>query len=71
MSRPIHSTPSILTVRAALILGLSLMFAGIAGILTFWATRSIPGGILGAGAVAGGAIGLLNQIISSPPSDVE
>lgn len=47
------------------------MFAGIAGILTFWATRSIPGGILGAGAVAGGAIGLLNQIISSPPSDVE
>ncbi len=69
MSRPVHSTSPLLTVRAALILGLSLIFGAVAGALTYWATRSAPGAILGAGAATAGAIGLLNQIISSTVED--
>ncbi|MEV7008668.1 hypothetical protein [Streptosporangium sp. NPDC051022] len=52
-----------------MILGLSLIFGAVAGALTYWATRSAPGAILGTGAATAGAIGLLNQIISGMPDD--
>ncbi|MGW4797894.1 hypothetical protein ACWEPC_36290 [Nonomuraea sp. NPDC004297] len=58
-----------MTVRAALILGLSLIIGAIAGVLAYWATSSAPGGFLGAGTAAAGAIGLLNQIISNAPEE--
>ena len=69
MSRPVHSTSPLLTLRAALILGLALIFGVVAGALTYWATHSAPGAFLGAGAATAGAIGLLNQIISGSPDD--
>lgn len=67
--RPVQSTPPLLTIRSALVLGLSLIFGTVAGVLTYSATSSVPGAILGAGAATAGAIGLLNQIISDPADD--
>ncbi|MEV6979979.1 hypothetical protein AB0M95_01755 [Sphaerisporangium sp. NPDC051017] len=69
MTRPVHSTSPLLTVRAALILGLSLITGAAAGVLTYWVTGSVAGSILGAGAATAGAIGLLNQIISNTTND--
>ncbi|GII64652.1 hypothetical protein Skr01_47370 [Sphaerisporangium krabiense] len=69
MNRPARSTSPLLTVRAALIFGLSLIFGAAAGALTYWATRSAAGAFLGTGAATGGTIGLLNQIISDTTID--
>ncbi|MEV6866663.1 hypothetical protein AB0M44_37415 [Streptosporangium subroseum] len=64
MRRPVQSTPTLLTIRSALVLGLSLIFGTAAGVLTYSVTGSAAGAFLGAGAATAGAIGLLNQIIS-------
>ncbi|WP_326823112.1 hypothetical protein [Streptosporangium sp. NBC_01756] len=69
MRRPVQSTPTLLTIRSALVLGLSLIFGTAAGVLTYSVTGSVAGAILGAGAATAGTIGLLNQIISDTAND--
>ncbi|MCC5581867.1 hypothetical protein IMZ11_40330 [Microtetraspora sp. AC03309] len=64
MPRPVQSTSTLLSVRSALILGLSLIFGAAAAVLTYFAVGSAAGAILAAGAATAGAIGLLNQIVS-------
>lgn len=61
------SVPPLLTVRAALILGLSVITGAASGGLTFWGTGSIALALLGGGAATAGAIKMLNQIVSDTP----
>jgi hypothetical protein len=67
--RPVDSKTPLLTVRAALIFGLSLIVGAAAAVLTYWATESAAQAILGAGATTAGAIGLLDQIIGDTAND--
>lgn len=68
MRRSVQSPPTLLTIRSALVLGLSLIFGAAAGVLTYSVTGSVAGAFLGIGAATAGAIGLLNQIISDTAS---
>jgi hypothetical protein len=61
--------PPLLTVRAALILGLSLIVGAAAGALTYWATGSVAEAMLAAGTATAGSTDLLNQVISDSTPD--
>jgi hypothetical protein len=61
MSRP--NPPVLLTVRSALILGISVIAGALAALLTLVAEGSLAQAVLTAGAVTAGSIGLLNQIV--------
>ncbi|ROO86926.1 hypothetical protein EDD29_4510 [Actinocorallia herbida] len=62
---PRRPAEPLLTVRAALILGLALIVGGTAGALAVWAGGALPEALLTAGAAAAGTISLLHQIIGN------
>jgi hypothetical protein len=53
----------LLTVRAAVVLLLSLLAGVSAAVLTYLAYHSVPGAVLAGGSAAGGAILLFNTVI--------
>lgn len=56
--------PPLLTIRAAVVLLLAALTAIGAGLLTYFARRSIPEALLAAGAAGGAAIGVFNRLIA-------
>ncbi|MGW2703853.1 hypothetical protein [Streptomyces sp. NPDC001340] len=60
---PQNNPPTLLTLRSALVLALSLLVAVAAAGLTYWSTRSLPQALIAAGIAAGGALVLFNTII--------
>ena len=58
-----HGPEPLLDVRAALILALALAAGVVVGVLTWWAAASLPVAVLAGLTTAGGAGGVLNDLI--------
>ncbi len=60
-----RDTPTLLTVRSALILGISGVIGAFTAALMLHGSENLATSVIAAGAATAGAVGLLDQIIGS------